>query len=331
MREDWYVAIDESPSGPHARSVVVQMRRSGKISSRTLVWCDGMADWAPYARAGLDEPATPPDLPRATPIPKKAPVRQSVTLADGADGRVPMDVPSSSLSLPSSSSLSPRRDISDDISAWAAERLSRPGSNSVNAAFSHLPPLEVEDDGWQSVKPAPWSRYFARTLDTILMGAFLWAAVAIISAGMGSDFFQTLFARRGLLGVPVVSSVIVAASLIPVQALLLGMSGTTIGKWLFGIRITRRDGRAIGIPAALGREAYVFAFGIGCGIGILWIIASIVGYRVLSETGSTNWDKGKDWVVTQRTPGVLQTIMFIAGLLVLFVVILLVEKAAGIG
>jgi hypothetical protein len=46
----WYYAIDGQTLGPVASSQIIQMIQIRTISSNTLVWIEGMADWAPVSR-----------------------------------------------------------------------------------------------------------------------------------------------------------------------------------------------------------------------------------------------------------------------------------------
>ncbi|GLQ95805.1 RDD family protein [Dyella mobilis] len=279
MQEEWYVELDGAANGPHERAAVVQLHQLGRIDSHTLVWRAGFPDWMGYAAAGLDIPHDPPPLPPPSERDEQDAMRRVIARRNG----------------------------------------SRRHAEAADGLPENAPKLEVEDDGWQWSAPAPWRRYFARVLDIFLLGTFTWMVFTIISAATNQALFATLFRRGGLMGVPYLSNVVLMASLIPVQALLLGTSGTTVGKWIFGVRITRRDGSAIGIRAALGREVGVFCLGMLGGIPLLAFVPICISYRVLTRTGSTSWDRGKDWVVTQREPGDTQTTMFTLGILILVI------------
>jgi len=61
----FYVGLNGQQSGPFDLNKLEQMGRSGQITRETLVWRDGMAEWA--AAGGLAELAGlfgPPPLPR---------------------------------------------------------------------------------------------------------------------------------------------------------------------------------------------------------------------------------------------------------------------------
>jgi uncharacterized RDD family membrane protein YckC len=309
MQEEWYVELEGVASGPHARQDLWQMRDAGKISVASLVWRQGFADWMRYAEAGLEAKQIP--LGTSSGFPSEP--EQSLGRSDAA---LVFELPTGG---------APRTDTERDHENNMRRMMTQRNAARGHADFvpglpAHAPRLEVEDDGWQWTAPAPWRRYLARTLDILMLGWFTWMVLGIVLLSANRALFSMLFTHGGVMNIRALSSVIVSASLIPVQALLIGTSGTTIGKWIFGVRITRRDGRAIGFRAALAREASVFGFGMAGGIPLVAFVPIFIAYQVLTRTGSTQWDRGKDWVVTQREPGDAQTWMFALGLAALIFV-----------
>lgn len=181
-------------------------------------------------------------------------------------------------------------------------------------AVGGSPRLVVEDDGWQDSGPAPWSRYFARGVDTLVIGIVLWMIVGIVLEAMDPATAHRMAGAGGLFHNRLFSSVMTFVMVIPVQALLLGLTGTTVGKWLFGVRITRQDGKPIGVMCALNRELEVFLKGVGLGIPVVAFFTQIVGYRTLVSEGQASWDVHRAWVVTHRPPGGAATVFFVIGL-----------------
>src|SRR5690348_1161253 len=63
----WYYAdANGSPFGPHQRETLEGLRASGTILPGTLVWTEGMDDWAPYSDSPLQPKSaqhTAPPLP----------------------------------------------------------------------------------------------------------------------------------------------------------------------------------------------------------------------------------------------------------------------------
>ncbi|NOX98340.1 MAG: RDD family protein, partial [Verrucomicrobia bacterium] len=54
-----------------------------------------------------------------------------------------------------------------------------------------------------------------------------------------------------------------------IEALLLSSFGTTPGKWLFNIRVTRKNGSLFSYSEAIGRSTLVWFIGVGLGISLL--------------------------------------------------------------
>lgn len=59
---NWYYAEDGKQSGPVTDDLLRQLVQSGKIDNDTLVWCEGMPDWAPYGEI-LPQPTQAPPTP----------------------------------------------------------------------------------------------------------------------------------------------------------------------------------------------------------------------------------------------------------------------------
>lgn len=320
MQEEWYVELGGEPSGPHERQAVIHMRDTGRIGEAALVWREGFVDWRPYSDAGLVEQALPPRLLPASPCQPGQIKRTEPTVPD-TESMPAFDLPSGEAPLTEAE----RHHENTMRRAMAQRNAARGHVDLVEGSPVGAPRLEVEDDGWQWIGPSPWRRYLARSLDTAILGWFTWMVLGTVIATVSKPLFGMLFTHAGLMSMEVLAVVLVSASLIPVNALLVGMSGMTPGKWIFGVRITRRDGSAIGFGAALVREASVFCIGIAGGVPLLAFISSFAAHQVLTRTGSTQWDRGKDWVVTQRELGDVQTAMFMLGLMALLVVMSLVR------
>src|SRR5258708_848853 len=47
----WYYAIDKQRHGPISPAELEQLAAQGTIRGDSLVWCQGMTDWQPYAKA----------------------------------------------------------------------------------------------------------------------------------------------------------------------------------------------------------------------------------------------------------------------------------------
>jgi uncharacterized RDD family membrane protein YckC len=112
-------------------------------------------------------------------------------------------------------------------------------------------------NGWSSLSPCPWRRWAARLVDGIVLASMIWLTIpvgvmlTVPAAWLAIEWiiFEPWF--------PLVEAMINLAVLIPVCAILIGASGFTPGKLLFGVRVLNRDERPIGFIPALVRELRV--------------------------------------------------------------------------
>ena len=96
----------------------------------------------------------------------------------------------------------------------------------------------------------PWRRYWARTLDSGLIGVWMLAAFPGALEG-GGKLFQMQFLALSL------------AAQILLEPLLLWSVGGTPGKLLLGIRVTNRNGERLTFQQATDRTINVLIYGLG--------------------------------------------------------------------
>lgn len=86
-----------------------------------------------------------------------------------------------------------------------------------------------------------------------------------------------------------------------INAIFIGFTGLTLGKWLFGIKILNDEKRPLGVLRALKREFMVWFSGLGCGLPGISILTVLFSYRRLKAKGITSWDEAIKSTVIQRT------------------------------
>lgn len=174
-------------------------------------------------------------------------------------------------------------------------------------ALAHPTPLSpdwfdtgVRDiNGWSNRPVAPWRRYFARYLDTMihgLIGFMMLGYVGGMIAPNEVDQAVALFETRGGQLLEVMVTVFMAAL---VGAVVVGTTGSSIGKAIFGVRIVDGNLRPIGPWRGLKREPHVWLAGLGGGIALISFITTLVAYRRLLLRNVTVWDKGR-YIVLHR-------------------------------
>lgn len=172
---------------------------------------------------------------------------------------------------------------------------------------------------WSDTQPHPWRRYLARTLDTsvfaMVMSFVLFAVWGALEPASALKFI-TLLSEKSAGGriLDVMLSVLVA--ILP-NALFIGLSGTTLGKWIFGIRITNSEGNPIGFFRGLYRELFVWVRGYGLGIPFVSLITLVMSRSRLEEAGATAWDANLSTLVSHRRESFWQHLLNAIGVLLI--------------
>jgi hypothetical protein len=165
-------------------------------------------------------------------------------------------------------------------------------------------------------EPRPWNRLGARLFDYAIWGLMLALLLSELhGAGLVGD--QATF----WIGHPLVAPILITASWIPIESLLIASLQQTPGKWLFGVYLqfsisdayARRDVQAQ-LRRAMRRAFRVWWEGIACGFPLLAPILIAVAYESLAQNGETEWDFTEDCLVTHSPPGVLNTVTGVVGL-----------------
>jgi DnaJ domain/RDD family/Tetratricopeptide repeat len=165
-------------------------------------------------------------------------------------------------------------------------------------------------------EPRPWNRLAARLFDYAIWGLVLALLLSTLHGGeLVSD--DTAF----WIGHPLFAPILITASWIPVEALLIASLQQTPGKWLFGVYLqfsisdayARRDVRAQ-LRRALRRAFRVWWEGVACGFPLLTPILIAVSYEKVAQNGETDWDFAEDCLVTHSPPGALNMMTGIVGL-----------------
>ena len=136
------------------------------------------------------------------------------------------------------------------------------------AISTELPP--VRDASENLSYYCPWRRYFARTLDYALC-LTLW------------ELFLSLVLRVNILSTSfwlnVVNVAMALGLMCVLEAACLHFFGTTPGKALFGLKLTRSDGSHLGFLDALWRTGRAVLLGMGLMIPLAALITLILSYQ----------------------------------------------------
>ena len=212
-------------------------------------------------------------------------------------------------STPSQMGLTPQTDLA--ILNWRREKsvfmgASQPAEDASWIFQLRMAELEREKAGRTS-EPRPWARLAARLFDYALWGLVLALPLSELRArgGLGPELSYWL-------PHPLIAPIVITATWIPLEAMLVAALGTTPGKWLFGVYLqfsisdayARRDARAQ-IRRGLARAIRVWWKGVACGIPMLAPVTTALAYEKLIHEQETEWDSAEDCLVTHGPAGPL--------------------------
>jgi uncharacterized RDD family membrane protein YckC len=180
----------------------------------------------------------------------------------------------------------------------------------VGVLFPNLRPA-APPGAWSDMAPHPWRRYFARFVDNLLLGGLVWLVVGTLAYILAPATTEQALAVLEAPGGALLDGMLTLIAALPVIALVVGLTGVSPGKWIFGVRVTDPEGRPIGVRAAFKRELKVWVFGLGGGLPLVSLWPLIGSYSRLTDTGTTHWDAGQPRVVSHRPEGALQTALLI--------------------
>jgi uncharacterized RDD family membrane protein YckC len=126
--------------------------------------------------------------------------------------------------------------------------------------------------------PHPWRRWLARSTDYMIGGIILgtfWAFYPFAAYGVSNIVLGFMFQILWILPL----------------AILLAATGTTPGKWLFGISVRDAFGRRPSFQRSLNRETRVLVQGLAIGIPFISLITMFLAKNRLEEWGVTAWDE----------------------------------------
>lgn len=261
----WYVAdVAGRAEGPLSREQLLQWRDQGRIARDALVWNLDAAHWRPLSQAlGNLGPA----------------VGAAATVAR-------------------------RNRAGSEASSRRAEKVERDSNKGQPEAVRR--PVQVRPPATPP-KPAPtvpaaahqgqrlaWGfrRLLARNVDFLLLGGIGCSLLYALAMQQGWNAPVELDLDRQQGPVLFVLAMIPVALLL--EALLLGLTGTTPGKWALGLRVLDARDQPMGIWMAGRRAVRVLLRGQALLIPPFSLLAYLVAAGDLVQHGQTHWDRSLD-------------------------------------
>lgn len=199
-------------------------------------------------------------------------------------------------------------------------------TNLASSTFKKLEPViaatihqMASRDVWEENSNHPWRRYFARLLDTSINGSLVFFTLGVIGYSFFPDPTKILFNSLEEPAGHILDVILTAFFATFLTALFIGFSGSSFGKFFFGIKIKDKNGEKIGYKKAWRRELSVWVHGLALGIPIVSLFTMYSAYRRVAETGKTTWDENGEYNVHYKNNNLKQIILNGVGVLLLVV------------
>ncbi|MBR3762365.1 MAG: MerR family transcriptional regulator [Lachnospiraceae bacterium] len=140
---------------------------------------------------------------------------------------------------------------------------------------------EAYEDTLPKIK-APWRRFFARTLDEALYSV-IWSCFLVLAMGVN-------LAKRNSVGANLLDILMMLLLNMVLEPLQLSLFGTTLGKWIFGIRVLHNDERKLDFSEAFERTLTVFFYGLGLHIPIYTLYRLWKSYKACTDGEGLEWE-----------------------------------------
>lgn len=199
----------------------------------------------------------------------------------------------------------------------------RPTSDPAKPTVTFMQPshqqVTATGNDWTDAPVAPWRRWAARSVDItfngLIMSFGLGVALYSLIPYEADAFFSFLETPSGII-LNIILSTLLGCIL---TGLMIGSTSSSVGKIIFGIRVTSANGLPIGAYAGLMRDIEIWIKGLGIGIPIVAVFTQVYSYKRLTKSGTTSWDEGKH-KITYRTNGRKQYALNAIGIALLLII-----------
>lgn len=174
------------------------------------------------------------------------------------------------------------------------------------ATVMEVPVAELIRDTIPKVQ-SPWRRFFARSLDIALYSG-IWSCFLAIG-------YQVNLGNRSA-GGNLLDTCVTLLLMLLLEPLQLSLLGTTLGKWILGLRVTDNEDGRLSYRQALRRTWQVFEYGMGLNIPIYYLYRSWKSYEACVTGVTLEWEYDSNLVL--RDEKVWRTFVYI-GTRIIFV------------
>lgn len=263
--EHWYYLDDETAVGPFTWQRILELRSANLLTGTTYVWQEGAPDWVLLR-----------DVMK---------VREPVlAVAEAALSTAPAKMRSSD----TREEPAPADPNGGESPAAAAPKEPEP-----ELPPEELPELISDDNVWLPEPVSGWRRFGARMLDLTATETLVGAVWYVVDPQSAVSAYHMITEPKNIL----VELIVVTLVNCAVAGTMVGVTGSSIGKHVFGIRVVGPDLKPLGVAKGIGRELKVWIYGLGLGIPILMPFTLITARIKLKKDRVSAWDRGRSIVL----------------------------------
>jgi len=181
--------------------------------------------------------------------------------------------------------------------------------NEANVEDATIAVPDARNIHWRREPAYAWRRYFARQFDILIYALFVFFLLGAILAADDSAYTLIFSKTNGI----VLNILGIVLGIVP-SAIVLGFTGRSLGKLLFGLKVLDAEGRPPGLWRGLRREAQVIFQGLGAGIPVVSLFTLIGGYTSLHDKGASGWDAGNGLTTWYRKPSLIHWLLMLLGI-----------------
>lgn len=270
MSDAWYVAEPEGDiSGPYAFQDLLRAAAARLFAANAQVWHVDFGEWQPLARHVASISHAPPSSvpPREVMKPTVQPKAPKPTGPERAAKPPPLTGPKPKVAAKDRAQLEALLRQADAKKAVSDALLTQNAQTSTRRL------------AWVA------KRLAARYIDVMSLGLFGAGAWWAATEGAKGPESQTLPELWMLL-------FMACAVWFVAESLLVGLFGTTPGKYLLGLRIRDERNDAPGLARAFGRSFHLYARGLAFGLLFLTPFAIFIAGAQTLNKGEAPWDRG---------------------------------------
>ena len=191
--------------------------------------------------------------------------------------------------------------------------------NSLNTgSFAQTDYIVPKD--WLELPVTPWRRYAARSLDILFFGGIAFSLMSIMYYSLAPYSADQFFSFLEHPSAIIVNIVIISFLSCLLTGAIIGVSGSSLGKIIFGVMVTDQAGNKLGLAKGVERDLAVFLRGLGLGIPLINLVTMYVAYSKLNKSNSTTWDSEKNYRVWHRPSSPIQYLLNTLGIILIIII-----------